>query len=155
VLADLVERGFVFRQLKPIHWDIHDRTALAEAELEYQDHTSTSVYVNFPMISGVPHAWAEAHEPWHVMIWTTTPWTLPANGAIAAHPDLEYAGIPYDDPDSGSPVRTILAAELVGKVLGLRGVTDWRELGRCQGRDLEHAQYRHVFVDRAGPIVLA
>jgi isoleucyl-tRNA synthetase len=153
VLADLVERGFVFRQLKPIHWDIHDRTALAEAELEYQDHTSTSVYVNFPMLSGVPAEWGDG--PWHAMIWTTTPWTLPANVAIAAHPDLEYAGVRYVDPESGQTVHTILAAELVGKVMGLKNVTNFVELGRVRGRELEHARYRHVFVEREGPIVLA
>ena len=107
VLADLVEGGYVFRQLKPIHWDIHDRTALAEAELEYAEHTSPSIYVNFPMTSGVPAGWAGG--PWHAMIWTTTPWTLPANVAIAAHPDLEYAGVRYADPESGATVRTILA----------------------------------------------
>jgi isoleucyl-tRNA synthetase len=153
VLAELVDRGFVFRQLKPIHWDIHDRTALAEAELEYQEHTSTSVYVNFPMLAGVPPTWGDG--PWHAMIWTTTPWTLPANVAIAAHPDVEYAGIRYVDPESGATVQTILAAELVGKVMALRNVTSFTEVGRVKGRELEGSRYRHVFVDREGPIVLA
>ena len=109
VLAELVERGYVFRHLKPIHWDIHDRTALAEAELEYQEHTSTSVYVNFPMLAGVPAAWGEG--PWHAMIWTTTPWTLPANVAIAAHPDVEYAGVRYLDPNSAAMMVWTTAAE--------------------------------------------
>jgi len=153
VLADLVAGGYVFRQLKPIHWCLNDRTALAEAELEYHDETSPSVYVNFPMASGVPAAWGAG--PWHAMIWTTTPWTLPANVAIAAHPDLEYAGVRYADPQRGQVVSTILAAALVEKVLGLRGITDVTEVGRCRGRDLEHAQYRHVFLDRTSPIVLA
>jgi isoleucyl-tRNA synthetase len=153
VLADLVEKGYVFRQLKSIHWCINDRTALAEAELEYAEETSPSIYVNFPMASGVPSSWGEG--PWHAMIWTTTPWTLPANVAIAVHPDLEYAGIRYNDPRSGQVVHTILAAELVGRVMGLRGVADFAELGRCRGQDLEHAQYRHAFIDRTSPIVLA
>jgi isoleucyl-tRNA synthetase len=153
VLADLVAGGYVFRQLKPIHWCLTDRTALAEAELEYHDETSPSIYVNFPLLNGVPAAWGEG--PWHAMIWTTTPWTLPANVAIAVHPDLVYLGVRYADPDTGRPVQTILAAELAAKVLALRGVTEFEELGRCTGAELEHAQYRHVFVDRAGPIVLA
>ncbi|HEU5116545.1 MAG TPA: isoleucine--tRNA ligase, partial [Isosphaeraceae bacterium] len=153
VLADLVEAGYVFRQLKPIHWCMTDRTALAEAELEYHDETSPSIYVNFPFVSGVPSSWGDG--PWHAMIWTTTPWTLPANVAIAAHPDLTYAGIRYLDPESGQTVHTVLAADLLSKVLGLRGVTEFTEVGRCSGRDLEHAQYRHVFLDRLGPIVLA
>ena len=100
VLADLLEQGYVFRQLKPIHWCITDRTALAEAELEYKDETSPSIYVNFPMVAGVPADWGDG--PWHAMIWTTTPWTLPANVAIAAHPDLDYAGIRYIDPTTGA-----------------------------------------------------
>ena len=153
VLADLVERGAVFRQLKPIHWDIHDRTALAEAELEYAEHTSPSVYVNFPITSDVPADWGPG--PWHALIWTTTPWTLPANVAIAAHPDLEYAAVRYNDPRSGREARTILAASLVETVMGLREVLDFEVVGRLKGRELEGMTYRHVFIDRAGVFVLA
>jgi isoleucyl-tRNA synthetase len=158
VLADLVERGFVNRQLKPIHWCITDRTALAEAELEYHEETTPSIYVNFPMVAGVPEGWRDADAdatPWHAMIWTTTPWTLPANVAIAVHPDLTYAGVRYTDPATGKTVRTILAADLVAKVMGLRKVEDYAEIGRCRGRELEHAEYRHPFLDRTSPIVLA
>ena len=140
VLADLVEAGYVFRQLKPIHWDIHDRTALAEAELEYADVTSPTVFVNFPIASGLPEALASAGGDWHAMIWTTTPWTLPANVAIAAHPDLEYAGIAYIDPESGRRIRTILAVDLVAKVTGLKGLTEVEEVARFRGRDLERRQ---------------
>jgi isoleucyl-tRNA synthetase len=106
VLADLVERGYVNRQLKPIHWCLTDRTALAEAELEYHEETTPSIYVNFPMVSGVPESWREGDAeggPWHAMIWTTTPWTLPANVAIAVHPELTYAGVRYTEPATGRP----------------------------------------------------
>jgi isoleucyl-tRNA synthetase len=153
VLAGLLEQGSVFRQLKPIHWCFNDRTALAEAELEYADETSPSLYVNFPMVAGVPQGWGPG--PWHAMIWTTTPWTLPANVAIAAHPDLVYVGLRYVDPATAEPVQTILGADLVARVMGLRGVTTFEELGRCRGKDLEQARYRHVFIDRESPIVLA
>ncbi len=153
VLADLVAGGYVFRQLKPIHWDIHDRTALAEAELEYQDVTSPSVFVAFPMVSGVPASFGTGD--WSALIWTTTPWTLPANVAIAANENLDYAGIRYTDPKSGTTRHTILAADLVAKVMGLGGVTDYQEVARCKGRDLAGATYRHVFIDRESPIVLA
>src|SRR4051794_12492711 len=153
VLADLLERGSIFRQLKPIHWCLSDRTALAEAELEYHDETSPSIYVNFPVVSGLPESWGAG--PWHAMIWTTTPWTLPANVAIAAHPDLHYAGVRYVDPGSGQVVRTILAVDLVAKGMALRGVTDFAEVGRVRGADLEGARYRHPFIDRESPIVLA
>jgi isoleucyl-tRNA synthetase len=153
VLAGLLDGGYVYRQLRPIHWCLTDRTALAEAELEYHDETTPSIYVNFPMETGVPPAWGAG--PWHATIWTTTPWTLPANVAIAAHPELDYAGVRYTDPATGGAVHTILAAELVAKVMALGGVTDYAEVGRVKGRALEHARYRHVFVDRTGPIVLA
>ncbi len=154
VLADLIDAGYVFRQLKPIHWCMSDRTALAEAELEYRDETSPSIYVNFPIVSGIPRTWGE-YGPWHAMIWTTTPWTLPANVAIAVHPDLEYVGVRYVDPATDQAVQTILAAELVPKVMGLRGIKDYSVLGRIQGKGLEHAEYRHPFIDRVSPIVLA
>ncbi len=153
ILADLVDRELLFRKLKPIHWCLNDRTALAEAELEYRDATSPSIYVNFAMVAGVPASWGEG--AWHAMIWTTTPWTLPANVAIAAHPRLSYSGIRYVDPDTGAEVRTIVATELVSKVLALRGIDEYQELGRVLGKDLEHAEYRHPFIDRIGPIVLA
>ncbi len=159
VLADLIDRGYVNRQLKPIHWCITDRTALAEAELEYQEETTPSIYVNFPMVSGVPESWGQGGDadggPWHAMIWTTTPWTLPANVAIAVHPDLTYAGVRYTDPATGQTVSTIMAADLVAKVMALRQVTEFVEVGRCRGRELEHSEYRHPFLDRVSPIVLA
>jgi isoleucyl-tRNA synthetase len=153
VLAGLLEGGYIFRQLKPIHWCVSDRTALAEAELEYRDESTPSIYVNFPMVSGVPPGWGGG--PWHALIWTTTPWTLPANVAIAVHPDLQYAGVRYADPTTGREVDTIIAADLVGKVMALRGITGFREVGRLRGSELEHAEYRHPFVDRVSPIVLA
>ena len=121
VLADLLDGGYVFRQLKPIHWCIHDRTALAEAELEYRGRDLAEHLRQLP--DGLGRARRPGGAgPWHAMIWTTTPWTLPANVAIAAHPDLDYAGVRYVDPASGQTVHTILAAELVAKVMGLRKV---------------------------------
>jgi isoleucyl-tRNA synthetase len=154
VLADLVEGGFVGRQLKPIHWCMTDRTALAEAELEYREHNTPSIYVNFLIVAGIPHAWGE-DGPWHAMIWTTTPWTLPANVAIAVHPDLEYSGVRYVDPATGRSVQTVIATELMAKVMGLRQIAEFTEVGRCRGRELEHSEYRHAFIDRVSPIVLA
>jgi isoleucyl-tRNA synthetase len=152
VLADLLDKDLVFRQFKPIHWCITDRTALAEAELEYKDDTTTSIYVNFPMVGGVPESFGPG--PWHAMIWTTTPWTLPANVAIAVHPDLEYEGLHLTDLHTGEVVQTIVATELAPKVIGLRRVGH-EVLGYCTGRELEHATYRHPFVGRHGKVVLA
>ena len=153
VLAGLLDNGSIFRQLKPIHWCLTDRTALAEAELEYSDEVSPSIYVNFPVVGGLPASFGAG--PWHAMIWTTTPWTLPANVAIAANADVNYVGLRYTDPTSGQTVQTVLAADLVAKVMAMRGVTDFAELARCKGSDLEGVTYRHVFLDRESPIVLA
>ena len=157
VLADLVEGGYVFRQLKPIHWDIHDRTALAEAELEYEDVTSPSVYVNFPIVEGLPAEFADAlaGASCHVMIWTTTPWTLPANVAIAYHPDIEYGLIRYTEPESGREIRTILACSLVEKVMAIAGAADIEVLARTKGNRFADVRYRHVFLDRISPLVNA
>ncbi len=153
VLADLVERGYVFRQLKPIHWDIHDRTALAEAELEYHDVTSPSVYVEFPMTGGVPESFGDGQ--WSALIWTTTPWTLPANVAIAAHETLDYSAVRYAHGKTGDLRNVILASALVEKVMAAGGARDVQVVATCKGRDLEGATYRHVFLDRESPVVLA
>ncbi len=157
VLADLVEAGYVGRQLKPIHWCLTDRTALAEAELEYHEETTPSIFVNFPMVSGVPESWRKnaLDVPWHAMIWTTTPWTLPANVAIAVNPDVTYVGVRYTEPATGQTVATILAADRVAPVMAHRQIVDFAEVGRCRGRALEHSEYRHPFIDRVSPIVLA
>jgi isoleucyl-tRNA synthetase len=155
VLADLVDGGYVFRQLKPIHWDIHDRTALAEAELEYEEVISPSIFVNFPVVEGLPAEFAEhvAGGQAHVMIWTTTPWTLPANVAIAYHPDLEYQVVRYTEPESGREINTILAGALVEKVMGLAGVTEFSRLATFKGRQMAGMKYRHIFIDRISPLV--
>jgi isoleucyl-tRNA synthetase len=155
VLADLVEAGYVCRQLKPIHWCITDRTALAEAELEYKDETTPSIYVNFPLVEEGLKSWLPGVGPCHLMIWTTTPWTLPANVATAVHPDLTYAAIRYVEPATGHAVVTIVAADLVERVMKLRGVAEFVAVGRCQGRELVHLSYRHPFVERVCPVVLA
>ena len=153
VLADLLDGGYVFRQLKPIHWCPQDRTALAEAELEYRDHESPSIYVQFQLREDLPDSFEPG--PWHAMIWTTTPWTLPANVAIAAHPRLAYCRVRYTDPDTGATVQTILARDLAARVLALRGVEHFEVLGEMPGNVLEGLTYNHPFLDRVGRFVLA
>ena len=147
VLADLLEGGYVFRQLKPIHWCMTDRTALAEAELEYHDETTPSIYVNFPMVSGVPASWGDG--PWHAMIWTTTPWTLPPTSPSPSIPSSTTSGVRYvdpdDRPDGPHDPRRRAGREGHGPAEGRRSSPI---VGRCRGRDLEHAEYRHVFIDR-------
>jgi len=111
-LADLVEKGYIYKALRPIHWCMHCRTALAEAELEYADDESPSIYVKFPMIDSVAELYdGIGDEPVSVLIWTTTPWTLPANRAIALHPYYDYVAVRWNDPNTGRPEVVILAAE--------------------------------------------
>ena len=83
-----LEKGYVYRGLKPVYWCIHDSTALAEAEVEYEDHTSPSIWVKFPVVGGAAASKLGANVD--AVIWTTTPWTLPHNRALAFHPDFEY-----------------------------------------------------------------
>ncbi|MEM6315699.1 MAG: class I tRNA ligase family protein, partial [Planctomycetota bacterium] len=148
VFAKFVEHGLVYKQLKPVAWSIENRTALADAELEYADRTDPSVYVEFAVANpGAVKGQFELRDPASVslMIWTTTPWTLPANLAIAAGPSVEYAFVRFGDEAKGR--ITILAAELVAKVFGDR---DHTVLKTVPGDALVGMEYRHPFVERTG-----
>ena len=117
VFARLVEQGLVYRQLKPVHWSIENRTALADAELEYHDRDDVSIYVSFKLVGGKLDALpaAEGGEA-GLLIWTTTPWTLPANLAVAIHPGYDYACVRVETADGAKLL--VIAAELVERVLG-------------------------------------
>jgi len=146
---DFLEKGYVYRGLKPVYWCIYDRTALAEAEVEYEDHTSPSVWVKFPVVPDEKLRTLGLTADVSALIWTTTPWTLPANRALAFHPELEYA---VADTPMG---KLLLAKERVsalGSDLGLevRGVA-----GGWKGREFEGAKFRHPFLDLTVPGVLA
>jgi len=154
--ADLVEKGYVYKGLKPIHWDYATRSALAEAELEYKDIQSPSIYVKFPMADSVRDLFpALGDEPVSVLIWTTTPWTLPANLAVALAANAEYTAVRYADPVTGRTEVVILAEDLIETVMGKVGIAGYEGLGRCRGAQLEGRRYRHVFHDKLCPIVLA
>ncbi|QDU70219.1 isoleucine--tRNA ligase [Mucisphaera calidilacus] len=150
VFADLVAKGLVYRQLKPVHWSVSNRTALAEAELEYYDREDHSIYVLFPRSD------ADARPGEHVMIWTTTPWTLPANLAVAASPRAEYGRYALDN------VRSVwLATDLAQKVLAAGGMSDAvataEPLEIRKGEDLRGMTYTHPFLDdrTTRPVVTA
>ncbi|MBZ5500896.1 MAG: isoleucine--tRNA ligase [Acidobacteriia bacterium] len=144
---DFLEKGYVYRGLKPVYWCISDRTALAEAEVEYEDHTSPSIWVKFPVVAG-PKSSALGSDVC-ALIWTTTPWTLPANRALAFHPDFEY----------------VVAETSAGKLLlakdRVQAAADELKLGTpivhgsWKGRDLEGIQFQHPFLDLRVPAVLA
>ncbi|MFI4859295.1 MAG: isoleucine--tRNA ligase [Phycisphaerales bacterium JB063] len=145
VFAGLVEKGLVFRQLKPVHWSIANQTALAEAELEYYDKEDTSVFVMFDLTVDSPGK--DRFDS--VMIWTTTPWTLPANLAVAIHERYEY-GV-YEVGGR----RVVMAVELAGKVLSTEGVKNAKPLETFKGKDLLGVTYSHPFMPRVGKLVHA
>lgn len=143
LFARFVERGFVYKGARPVYWCIHDQTALAEAEVEYDQHTSPSVYVKFPF-AGDPAQIDPglAGRNVFVLIWTTTPWTLPANLGIAVHPGYEYAAL-----ESGDEVY-IVAAELVDAVAAKCGLTEAKVVARFPGSKLDRLECRHAWLDR-------
>ncbi|MGA2673552.1 MAG: isoleucine--tRNA ligase [Terracidiphilus sp.] len=149
-----LEKGFVYRGLKPVYWCIHDRTALAEAEVEYDMHTSPSVYVRYRLTSDAEAiAPALAGREVYTIIWTTTPWTLPASLAVAFHPDFEYVALEAGDrPDA--PVY-IVAAELAATVATACQLDAPAELARFKGSVLERSTYKHPFLERSVLGVLA
>ena len=144
-----LEKGFVYRGLKPVYWCINDRTALAEAEVEYEMHTSPSVYVRYRLTSAAEgiHP-ALAGREVYTIIWTTTPWTLPASMAVAFHPDFEYVALGTGE-DSDGPVY-IVAAELAASVAVACNLDAPAELARFKGSVLERTTYQHP--GRAGHI---
>ena len=145
-----LEKGFVYRGLKPVYWCIHDRTALAEAEVEYAEHTSPSIYVRYKMTSD-PAAIDASLKGKQVstIIWTTTPWTLPASMAVAFHPEFEYVAL-----EVGEQVY-IVAAELVANVAAACKFEQSREVARFKGSGLEGVVFQHPFLDRKVQGVLA
>jgi isoleucyl-tRNA synthetase len=140
LFADIVEQGFVYRGKKPIYWCATCRTALAEAEVEYADHVSPSVYVKFPV---------KGREKEFAVIWTTTPWTLPANLAIAVKPDLTYVRVKAPNGETW-----ILAEGLVERVAAASGV-ELVVQQKVAIEELEKLVTRHPFVERDSPVVLS
>jgi len=146
-LGKFVEQGLVYKGKKPVHWCIHCRTALAEAEVEYADHSSPSIYVEFPLADASAGELA-ARVPAlkgrqvSVLIWTTTPWTIPSNLAVAFHPEFDYAAF---EVDGRAVILAEQLAETVGKAVG-------RDLGRpvakMKGADLEGIRFRHPLYER-------
>ena len=153
VFARLIEQGLVYKQLKPIHWSIANRTALADAELEYHDRKDTSIYVAFTLTgesaSSIPHT---DGDKLCLMIWTTTPWTLPANLAVAVHPGYEYQCVHVETTDGSATmlVAASRAEELFAAIRAKRG--DWlishKLVGSLKGKDLIDAKltYEHPLI---------
>jgi isoleucyl-tRNA synthetase len=162
-LSLIIQRGHVYKGYKPVHWCLNCRSALAEAEVEYEDKTSPSIYVRFPVVDTGDLARRFAIEvlaertvgegvPTSLAIWTTTPWTLPANRAVAVHPQFDYSLIEFDLGQG--PERMVLASELVAAVTKSIGIENWSLIAMIKGAALEQLSLHHPFYDREVPVIL-
>ncbi len=148
-LARFAERDGLYKGRKPIHWCSSCVTALAEAEVEYEDHTSPSIYVKFPYLDELPEGFTElAEKPLAFVIWTTTPWTIPANLAVCLNPELAYVAI-----DTGDEIL-VMAEGLYAKVLAELNITDFKVIKTFQADVFEKRACRHPLYDRASLLVL-
>ncbi|MDE2306508.1 MAG: isoleucine--tRNA ligase [Gammaproteobacteria bacterium] len=155
--AKIIENGHLYKGFKPVHWCLNCRSALAEAEVEYEEATSPSIYVRFAAADPLDLARrfslaAPGGAPVSVAIWTTTPWTLPANRAVALHPDFEYALV--ERAAASGTERLVLAAERLAAVMPQFGEETWRVVATVRGAALEHLALRHPFYDREVPVIL-
>ena len=158
-LGRIIRNGHLYKGVKPVHWCLDCRSALAEAEVEYSERTSPAIDVAFAVADlaelgrrfGLP-AGALGAQPVDLVIWTTTPWTLPANQAVALRDDIRYALLEADI--DGRRRRLILAAELISACLGRYGASGQRVLGEAEGRALEGLALEHPFQGRQVPVIL-
>ena len=161
VFGKMVENGYVYRGLRSVHWSPSSQTALAEAELEYpEDHVSPSIYVAFPMESASKAA-AEVLSPYidnlGVAIWTTTPWTIPANVAVSVNPELTYAVV---ESESGEPFKYLIVAKELAEKLSETFGNGLKVVAELAGEAIAGSTYRHPLAkkdsafDRISPIVI-
>lgn len=144
VFGAMANKGYIYKGLKPVYWCADCETALAEAEIEYNDKVSPSIYVKFPVRDGkniVP-------EDAYVIIWTTTPWTLPANTGISVHPEFEYALV------SVNGEKYVVALGLLEKVAAELNWVDYQIINKFAGKDLEFIMCGHPFIDRGSLVIL-
>jgi isoleucyl-tRNA synthetase len=150
--VEFLDRGYIYKGLKPVHWCMRDRTALAEAEVEYADHSSPSIWVRFALTSDPAKIDpALAGHRVYGLIWTTTPWTIPANMAIAYHPKYEYVAVALSAKDA----VYIVAADLLSVTAEKCGWSTYDEIARFPGSRLEGAVFHHPFLERDSLGILA
>ena len=145
VFATMYNKGYIYKGLKPVHWCTDCETALAEAEIEYKDHKTTSLYVKFPVKDS--KGLFDIKDTYFV-IWTTTPWTLPGNTAITIGEDIEYS-----IADTGKD-KLIIASKLLDEVMGLAGITEYKTVKTFKGEELENVICKHPFIERDSRVVL-
>ena len=150
VFGKMYEKGYIYKGLKPVYWCPHDETALAEAEIEYQDDPCTTVYVKFPMYDDLGKLSHLDKSKLNFVIWTTTIWTLPGNLAIALHPQEEYAVVRADGGE-----MYIMARPLVEKVMKIGGVEHYEIVETHPGAFFENMLASHPFLPKTSRLVLA
>ncbi|MEE8429237.1 MAG: class I tRNA ligase family protein, partial [Gammaproteobacteria bacterium] len=158
-LARIVANGHLYKGVKPVHWCTDCGSALAEAEVEYEDKDSPAIDVRFQVLEDEAvmvrchHVeGSQGNGPLSVVIWTTTPWTLPANHAVALHPDSDYAVVQCEG--SHGSERLILADAMIRDVMLRYGIEDYRVVAYCKGADLEGILLKHPFYQREVPVIL-
>lgn len=140
VFGAMANKGYIYKGLKPVYWCPHCETALAEAEIEYADQKTPTIFVKFPLVKDNGKTPAGVNgRPVYVVIWTTTPWTIPANMAVTLNPDFEYSFV-----ENGDEVL-FLASDLVNHVAAECGLTFGKVLGTVQGREMEYGECEHPF----------
>ncbi|MGB3493754.1 MAG: isoleucine--tRNA ligase, partial [Elainellaceae cyanobacterium] len=158
VFGQMFLKGYIYRGLKSVHWSPSSRTALAEAELEYPEgHVSQSIYAAFPMVSAAESAQSKLApymEQLGVAIWTTTPWTIPANLAVAVNADLTYVVVECAATEGSAPFKYLLVAEDLVETLSQKLGATLTVKATLSGKELEHCTYRHPLYDRESPIVI-
>src|SRR6185436_15154325 len=155
-LGKVLQRGYLYRGLKPVNWCFDCGSALAEAEVEYEDRTDSAIDVGFPLTDAAEREkFATAFGlsslpelPVHAVIWTTTPWTIPANQALNVHPDVVYALVVTER-------ATLVLAEDLVKACLERYKLDGKVIATAKGAALDKVAFQHPFYDRASPMYLA
>lgn len=148
-LLDFMEKGYVYRGRKPVYWCIYDNTALAEAEVEYEDHTSPSVWVTFKVVGGGKGDASKIASDVSAVIWTTTPWTLPHNRGLAFHPDFDYVVV---QTEKG---KLLLAADRLAALQADCEIKQAEVFGTYKGREFEGMKFQHPFLPIQVPGLLA
>ena len=152
VFGDMYKKGYIYKGLKPVYWCTDCETALAEAEIEYKDVTGESIYVKFPVEDSKG---LFDKKDTYMVIWTTTPWTLPGNMGITIGADYEYSIVELkENKEDAKLERLIIATELVEKVMKLAEIEDYKTVQTFKGSDLEGVLCKHPFLDRMSRVVL-
>ena len=157
VFGDMYKKGYIYKGLKPVYWCTDCETALAEAEIEYKDVTGSSIYVKFPVKDS--RGKFDAKNTF-IVIWTTTPWTLPGNLAISLGEDFDYSIVEVAEGENtnfvkGNTVeRYIIASDLVEKVMKIAEIAEYKEVQKLKGKELEGVLCKHPFLDRDSVVIM-